>query len=183
MKPDVSVIGKISEYICELALKSAAPGRYCRPPKNWDWVGDYELLGAPFNLFISVKSYAAKERLIVSGTGQLAAPVIGWGLFNDKKEWSPSRVKQYKQRGFLAIYMPRTLYKSLDSEEIDESKDYPVTKIVNIYGQPLIRKINAFADDVRKIYSGEGVNANLENFLMILHAPFCLCSGSCCRNP
>lgn len=100
-------------------------------------------------MFISVKSYKAKERLIVSGMGQNAAPVIGYGLFDDETEWSPDRVKQYKQRGFVAIYMPVTLYDQLAAKnpttlglpprqlrKYTASNGYPATNINNIYDKP-----------------------------------------------
>ena len=117
---DVKVTGNVTELICKIGLDAAAQGRYDKLPKTWDWIGDFAIMGSPFNLFVSVKSYKAKERLIVSGTGQNAAPVVGYGLFDDPKEWTPDRVKQYRQRGFIAIYMPRTLYDTL--ADMDASK-------------------------------------------------------------
>lgn len=176
-KVDVSVTGKITERICQIALDAAAVTRYCRPPQSWDWIGDFELLGTPFNVFVSVKSYKAKERLIVSGTGQLAAPVIGYGLFDSTKEWSPNRVKQYKQRGFLAIYMPKKLYTELsllnetnpnlsqkERKKYSSTKGYPVTEIKNIYERPLIRVLNDFADDIANVYQTGKNEVNLEKF-------------------
>ena len=128
------------------------------------WIGDFAIMGSPFNLFISVKSYKAKERLIVSGTGQNAAPVVGYGLFDDPSEWSPDRVKQYKQRGFIAIYMPNTLYNALDAmtpqtpglssrliRKYSPANGYPATNIKNIYDRPLLRKLEDFDDDIAHI--------------------------------
>jgi hypothetical protein len=163
IKIDVSVTGKVTESICEIGLKAAANNRYSRLPKTWDWVGDFAVLGSPFNLFVSVKSYKAKERLIVSGTGQNAAPVIGYGLFDDPKEWSPDRVKQYKQRGFIAIYMPKDLYKKIDDMSPANAKTpyqrrkwtsahgYPATNIKNIYEHPLLRKLEDFTVDLGRV--------------------------------
>lgn len=161
---DVKVTGAVTELICKIALDAAAPDRYDHLPKTWDWVGDYAIMGSPFNLFISVKSYKAKERLIVSGMGQNAAPVVGYGLFNDPSEWSPDRVKQYKQRGFIAIYMPRLLYDTLErmssttpalspveQRKYTPEKDYPATNITNIYNRPLLRKLEYFASDIQNI--------------------------------
>jgi hypothetical protein len=163
MNIDVSVTGKVTEAICEIGLKAAADKRYSRLPKTWDWVGDFAVLGSPFNLFISVKSYKAKERLIVSGTGQNAAPVVGYGLFDDPKEWSPDRVKQYKQRGFIAIYMPKKLYDQIDAmspsnamkpsqrRKWTSAHGYPATDIKNIYDNPLLRKLEDFTGDLNKV--------------------------------
>jgi hypothetical protein len=159
----VKVTGQVTELICEIGLKAVAANRYGRLPKTWDWVGDFAILGTPFNLFVSVKSYKAKERLIVSGTGQNAAPVIGYGLFNDPDEWSPDRVKQYKQRGFIAIYMPKDLYNRLnamnpanahtpkDIKKWTSENGYPATDIKNIYDRPLLRKLEDFTKDLNSI--------------------------------
>ncbi|MDO4801724.1 MAG: hypothetical protein Q4A15_06130 [Prevotellaceae bacterium] len=150
LKEDDSVIGGVSELICRIGLEAAAPGRYDKLPKGWDWIGDYAITGLPFNLYISVKSYYAKERLIFSGTGQGAAPVIGYGLFKDESEWSPVRVHQYRHRGFVAIYMPSALYSALSAKT---GRGYPATDIMNIYERPLLRDIKDFADDIRNVVS------------------------------
>ena len=148
LKEDDSVIGGVSELICKIGLEAAAPGRYDKLPRGWDWIGDFAITGLPFNLYISVKSYYAKERLIVSGTGQGAAPVIGFGLFKDEKEWSPVRVEQYRHRGFVAIYMPSDLYNALAAKT---GKNQPATDITNIYNRPLLRDIKNFANDLKKV--------------------------------
>ena len=71
------------------------------------------MLGTPFNAVISVKSYKVKERLLVSGSGSLLVPTIGWGFMNDPNEFKYERLKNYLYRGFIAIYMPKeTLDKS-----------------------------------------------------------------------
>lgn len=177
LKIDVSVTGGVTEEICKIALDAAIPGRYDRLPKTWDWVGDFAIMGSPFNLFVSVKSYKAKERLIVSGTGQNAAPVVGYGLFDDPSEWSPDRVKQYKQRGFVAIYMPKTLYDTLAAmipstpglskrliKKYAPANGYPATDIKNIYDQPLLRKIEDFHTDVAKVCSPASYTLDLSKF-------------------
>jgi len=174
---DVSVTGKVTELICEIALQAAAPGRYDRLPKTWDWVGDFAIIGSPFNLFVSVKSYKAKERLIVSGMGQNAAPVIGYGLFDDPSEWSPDRVKQYKQRGFVAIYMPAQLYNTLDAmrstapgltpyyrRKYTAAHGYPATEIKNIYDQPLLRKLEDFTTDIARVCLPASLTLDLSQF-------------------
>ena len=94
--------------------------------------------------------------------GQNAVPVIGYGLFDDASEWSPDRVKQYKQRGFVAIYMPCTLYNQLAAmnpttvglstrqiRKYTAMNGYPATNITNIYNKPLLRKIEDFATDIQ----------------------------------
>lgn len=174
---DVSVTGKVTELICQIALQAVVPNRFDRLPKTWDWVGDFAILGSPFNLFISVKSYKAKERLIVSGMGQNAAPVIGYGLFDDATEWSPDRVKQYKQRGFVAIYMPVALYNQLATmnpttlgltprqrRKYTASNGYPATNITNIYDKPLLRKLEDFSTDVANVCPAGSWSLDLSKF-------------------
>lgn len=148
LREDDSVIGGVTEMICEIALKAVAKGRYAHLPRDWKWIGDYAITGLPFNLYISVKSYYARERLIASGTGQGAAPIIGYGLFKDDTEWSPKRVHQYRHRGFVAIYMPTQLYNTLKAKT---GVGYPATDILNIYNQPLLRDIAEFANDLSKV--------------------------------
>lgn len=159
---DVSLIGSLTEKLCEIGIKAICGGdRYSQLPKNWKWLGDFAIIGLPFNLYISVKSYYAKERLIVSGTGQMAAPVIGYGLFKDIKEWGPSRVIQYKHRGFVAIYIPYELYLALSSKS---GKGHPVTDIKNIYDKPFLRDIANFSEDLKKIVTKNDILLNIEKF-------------------
>lgn len=153
LSEDVSVIGGVTEMICEIGLKAAAKNRYAHLPNDWKWLGDYAITGLPFNLYVSVKSYYARERLIASGTGQGAAPIIGYGLFKDESEWSPKRVHQYRHRGFIAVYMPTDLYTAL-SQKV--GRGHPATSILNIYNRPLLRDINNFANDISNVVQQNG---------------------------
>lgn len=159
LREDDSVIGGVTELICEIGLEAAAKGRYEHLPKTWNWVGDYAITGLPFNLYISVKSYYARERLIASGTGQGAAPIIGYGLFKDQSEWSPIRVHQYRHRGFVAIYMPSNLYQTLSQKT---GKGCPATDILNIYNRPLLRDMANFANDISNVVSNNNLLVDLK---------------------
>ena len=151
LKQDVSVVGSVTEAICEIGIRAGVPeNRFGRLPRQWKWLGDFAIFGSPFNTFISVKSYKAKERLIASGTGQLAAPIIGYGLFDDPKEWNPSRVDQYRHRNFIAIYLPRDLYDILASKT---GVGQPVTDKKNFYGKPILRKIEDLPEDLKRVTS------------------------------
>lgn len=153
LKEDVSVTGKITERICEMALEAGARDKYSKLPKAWEWVGDFMIIGKPFNIFVSVKSYWARERLIASGTGQQAAPVVGYGLFIDESEWTFGRIRQYLQRGFVAIYMPADLLARLTSES---------RNVKNTYERPFLRDIASFANDLIKAYKNGSDNKFLE---------------------
>ena len=138
----VSTTGTISERICGWALDAALPDGYFRNTSNEDkWLGDYIMLGAPFNVVISVKSYKAKERLLVSGSGSLLVPTIGWGLFDDPTEFKLERLKNYLYRGFIAIYMPKNTLKLLDSDS---------KKLENTHKEIFIRPIENLISDIRK---------------------------------
>ena len=137
-----STTGTISERICGWALDAALPDGYFRNTSNEDkWLGDYIMLGAPFNVVISVKSYKAKERLLVSGSGSLLVPTIGWGLFDDPTEFKFERLKNYLYRGFIAIYMPKSTLKLLDSDS---------KKLENTHKEIFIRPIENLISDIRK---------------------------------
>ena len=90
---------------------------------------------------VSVKSFKAKERLLVSGTGTLHAPTIGWGRFNVPSEWTKQRLEAYLFSGFLAIYMPSATISLLPSES---------KKVENFYRRPLICPIKDFGNDLQK---------------------------------
>ena len=137
---NVKTTGTISERLCELALKTAVTGFYETLGSDWKWIGDFSILGNPFNLVISVKSFKAKERLMSSGTGHILSPTVGWGLFDDLSEWTESRVKGYVFRAFIAIYMPKDLYDKLS---------YDTKEIKNINGKQFIRTVDSFIDDIR----------------------------------
>ena len=134
--------GTISERICGWALDAALPDGYFRNTSNENkWLGDYILLGAPFNVVISVKSYKAKERLLVSGSGSLLVPTIGWGLFDDPNEWKYERLKNYLYRGFIAIYMPKDTLKKLKNDS---------RKLENTHKKIFLRPIESLVTDIRK---------------------------------
>lgn len=135
----VKTTGTISERLCELALRSAVSGIYNNLGRDWKWIGDFSILGNPFNLIVSVKSFKAKERLMASGSGNVLSPTIGWGLFNDPAEWTEARIKGYLFRAFIGIYMPSILLNQLPDE---------ARAILNINGKLFLRSVNTFIDDL-----------------------------------
>jgi len=109
-------------------------------PDYWKWVGDFYLVGEPFNLIISVKSFAARERLLASGSGNLLSPTVGWGLFNEPAEFSYDRVVSYAYRGFIAIYAPAALIQQLPAD---------VMQFTNINGNPLLPYLATIVHDIQ----------------------------------
>jgi len=135
--------GTISERLCEWGLKESVPDTYY-PLRSfqgikWDWLGDFGIVGYPLNVFVSVKSFKAKERLLVSGSGNPLAPTLGWGLFDAPGEFGASRLATMRLRGFLAIYMPERTASALGADARD---------IRNINGNPLVRELAAFPRDL-----------------------------------
>lgn len=141
--------GTISERLCELALKSAVPDLYKTINGNWNWMADFSVLGHPFNLLVSVKSFKAKERLLVSGSGNILSPTVGWGLFDDLAEWTEHRTRLYLYRSFMAIYMPITLYDNLTNE---------IKQINNINGRPFLRHLGDFVSDLRNAIDNDAID-------------------------
>lgn len=135
--------GAISERLCALALEQIRSDHpafaHRRFGRNWKWIGDILISADPYDLAVSVKSYKAKERLLASGTGSLLTPTIGWGLFNDVREWSEARTASYLYRGFIAIYMPSEILARVG----DSAK-----AITNINGNPLLRDLLEFPGDI-----------------------------------
>lgn len=137
---NVGTTGTITERICSWALNSVDEQIFYRlTGKNTKWLGDFALLGFPLNLIVSVKSFKAKERLLMSGTGSQLVPTIGYGLFDDASEFSYDRLVSYRMRGFLAIYMPKSTFNSLSRD----SREFK-----NWNGTALIRKIEALPADL-----------------------------------
>jgi|SRR6202167_684042 hypothetical protein len=136
--------GNISERLCRYGLQAAVAGpnggAFEQMPDYWKWVGDFYLLGEPFNIIVSVKSFAARERLLASGSGNLLSPTVGWGLFNQPAEFGYERVFSYAYRGFSAIYAPTALIQALPAN---------VMAFTNINGNPLMRDLATLVADVQ----------------------------------
>ena len=109
-----------------------------------EWVGDFGLLGLPFNTIISVKSYSTKERALTSGSGSALCPTILYGHFLEENFVDFDKVERllsYKIRGFTSIYMPSYTFDKLPNE----AKNFR-----NINNNYFIRKIENFGPDISK---------------------------------
>lgn len=108
--------------------------------------GDFLIPSAPHNLLISVKSEAARERLIVSGN---RLESVAFGFFNDPSEfWTENRMLLLKRWGFVAVYMPTNTLLSLNAE-LDSTGRAP--QAININGRPLFRDLSAFGADMARV--------------------------------
>ena len=157
--------GAIMEALCSEVLTNHKVPHMQTGPKDWpQWdsvshitlnsgkftriklYGDILVPAAPHNLLITIKSEAARERLILSGN---RLDIVGFGFFNEPKEFcSEDRMKLYKRWGFLAIYMPKDTLASINSHLTQKSLMHYA---LNINGRPLYRSLDDFGDDIFKI--------------------------------
>lgn len=108
--------------------------------------GDLLVPCAPTNLVISVKSEAARERLLYSSN---AIEGIGFGFFNQPEEfWSVLRMKLYKRMGFSAIYLPSGTLNLISARLAQTGHQ---NYAVNINGTALYRPLTGFADDMVRV--------------------------------
>lgn len=109
-------------------------------------LGDILVPCAPTNLLISVKSEAARERLLYSAN---SIEGIGFGFFNQAKEfWTPRRMSLFKRMGFTAIYMPDETHAEVQAH-VDAHGH--ASYAVNINGTALYRPLSVFGADMLRI--------------------------------
>lgn len=102
----VSILGNISESILAIAMNSIIDENNFFRSQNHDVqsYGDFVLMCLPNNLWISVKSNFARERLLASG---FTTDIIGVGYFTDSNEFtSQTKIRNFIKVGFLAMYIP-----------------------------------------------------------------------------
>lgn len=109
-------------------------------------LGDILIPCAPTNLLISVKTEAARERLLYSAN---SIEGIGFGFFKEPKEfWTRSRMLLFKRMGFSAIYLPDKTHAAI-FKELKERKHELLA--VNLNGTSLYRPLSTFGDDMRRV--------------------------------
>jgi hypothetical protein len=109
-------------------------------------LGDILIPCAPTNLVISVKSEAARERLLYSAN---SIEGIGFGFFSQPEEfWTESRMSLYKRMGFSAIYMPKSTHNKVLTRITAEKSE---RHAVNINGNDLYRPLERFSDDMLRV--------------------------------
>jgi len=160
-----SILGNISEGLIRKALHNLIDDENFLKNNNEDvsCYGDFVLMCLPNNLWISVKSNFAKERLLVSGFG---TDIIGVGFFVDSKEFTAgSRVTNHQRAGFLAIYLPDI---SVDEDQIRNNtdtysevekhySDLNTAMPVNNNGEPFYRKLSDLYKDIQQLLSQQDI--------------------------
>lgn len=145
--------GALTEALCSIGLRSVLDEKtrdFWKLGKDWKWLADFAIRGRACNVLISVKSFTAKERLLMSGTGSALAPTIGFGLFKEPKEWSEQRAMKYLLRGFWAIYMPKDTLKRVPPH---------AKQIRNPLGGEFLRELTCFPTDILQAWDDpEGID-------------------------
>lgn len=157
--------GDIMEMLCSEVLSNAGIPVMWPGDDGWpDWrmpghillnegkmrslkaFGDILIPCGPTNLVVSVKSEAAKERLLYSSN---SIEGVGFGFFKHANEfWSDSRMNLYKRMGFTAIYLPDVTYDTLVAELDARGK---LKNAVNVNGTDLYRPHKQFASDMKRV--------------------------------
>jgi hypothetical protein len=157
--------GRVMEFLCSEVLASAGipemeldkdkwpvwkmPGHILVNQGKMDTLralGDIIIPCAPTNLVISVKSEAARERLLYSAN---SIEGVGFGFFSQAKEfWTVSRMSLFKRMGFSAIYMPDSTHTATIAHLKSEGTQ---RHAVNINGSALYRPLSQFGDDMNRV--------------------------------
>lgn len=160
-----SIGGTIMEFLCSEVLASAGIPPMKLDAEKWpEWVmpghvimnegkmqslkafGDILIPCAPTNLVISVKSEAARERLLYSSN---SIEGVGFGFFNQPGEfWTTSRMALFKRMGFSAIYMPDATHTQVMARVTGEGRE---KHAVNINGADLYRPLTRFGADMKRV--------------------------------
>ncbi|MFC3122928.1 hypothetical protein [Agaribacter flavus] len=154
----VSNLGSFSEALIQKALEGFIDGKNffkTNNPKVQSY-GDFVLMCLPNNLWLSVKSNFARERLLASG---YTTDIIGVGFFTDSNEFTSSaKIRNFQRVGFLAMYLPDI---PISENQInDQSNTYSeVVRFyngidnlpVNINGTKFIRPLSSLSSDLGQL--------------------------------
>ena len=162
----VSILGGISERLIEVAMEDLIDGIKFLRSQNQDVqsYGDFVLMCLPNNLWLSVKSNFAKERLLASG---FSSDIIGVGFFTDFKEFtSRTRIRNFLKVGFLGMYIPDV---PITEEQIETNistfveiqnfyADKGLNLPININGKLFIRPLSQLYNDLSELIQIEDTN-------------------------
>ena len=165
----VSTLGSISEKLLEIVFTKLTDSHsfFKVGQSEVQTYGDFVLVCLPNNLWISVKSNFARERLLASG---FTNDILGAGFFEDANEFTGSvRIRNFQRAGFLAMYCPdvavseeqilagTNTYKQVSQYYEENNQPMPT----NINGKPFIRKLSDLYLDLKKMLSQDDVRKRL----------------------
>lgn len=137
----VSNLGSVSEKLLEKAFDTLIDGTnlFKTTSQEIQSYGDFVLMCLPNNLWISVKSNFARERLLASG---YTTDILGVGFFTDSKEFtSYSKVRNFQRVGFLAMYLPDIALTEMQDANTTSTYDEVIHKFKEL-GKALPKNIN-----------------------------------------
>jgi len=165
----VSNLGTISETLLNNAFGNLTSGSdfFKVTSDRVNSYGDFVLMCLPNNLWLSVKSNFARERLLASGYSN---DILAVGFFEDFTEFtSPVRIRNMQRAGFLCIYMPdvpvtqeqekndTSTYDLTIEHYADMKKDLPL----NINGTSFFRRLSSIAQDLNELLKQEKIERRL----------------------
>ena len=159
----VSILGAQSEYMIQESMSDLVDDTNLMKTiqDQISSYGDFVLMCLPNNLWFSVKSGYARERLLASG---FSNDLIGVGFFEKQTDLiSPIKTRHLKKAGFLAVYLPDF---PVNDEQVqsglntyDEGiESFGDKGVYNINGTPFYRKFSALKQDIKKL-----TDQNLKN--------------------
>lgn len=165
----VSNLGTTSERLLEKVMASMIDGENFFKVENnkVNSYGDFVLMCLPNNLWLSVKSNFARERLLASG---FTTDIIGVGFFTDKDEFtSQSKIRNFQRSGFLAMYIPDQPVSEAqlanNTNTYDEVLAYynerEITLPKNINGTDFLRKLSTIGDDMQRLLNQQDISKRL----------------------
>lgn len=155
----VSNLGGVSETLLEMAMENLIDETNFFKISNQkvQSYGDFVLMCLPNNLWLSVKSNFARERLLASG---FTTDILGVGFFTSRDEFtSKSKIRNFQRVGFLAMYLPDV---PVSEEQVANNTNtfaevtdfYQSNKIampLNINGTPFLRSLSNLHSDISRI--------------------------------
>jgi hypothetical protein len=164
----VSVLGQISETLLSTALQPLlGPSFFRVNGRDVKAYGDFVAICLPNNLWISVKSNYARERLLASGYSN---DIAGAGFFVDAREFTnPVRIRNFQRAGFLAMYVPDVAV--TEEQAANNTSTYQLVRDhynnvgqpapININGKPFIRALSSLPGDIAALLAEDAVSRRL----------------------
>jgi hypothetical protein len=154
-----SNLGTVSEALLENALVSLIDNENFFKTNNnkIQSYGDFVLMCLPNNLWLSVKSNFARERLLASG---YTTDILGVGFFTSADEFtSASKIRNLQRVGFLAMYLPEIPIseeqvlngKNTYQQVMDHYRSEGRSEPFNINGTEFIRPLSQLHKDLYDI--------------------------------
>ena len=162
-------LGNISESLLKLAFEGLTDSstfiKVTNP--NVSSYGDFVLTCLPNNLWLSVKSNFARERLLASGYSN---DILAVGFFEDFSEFtSRVKIRNMSKAGFLAVYIPDVPVTSQQLNAGENTydatlryfKEHKMDLPLNINGTQFLRPLSSIANDLSVLLEQKNLSQRL----------------------